>query len=58
MWWLLMNDNRPPGLFTPRLRGWYERNPGIVVVNDPHWEDTRGDALAATQVLGAVGDIS
>lgn len=58
MWWLLMNDNRPPGLFTPRLRGWYERNPGVVVVNDPRWEDPRGDALAATQVLGAVGDIS
>ncbi len=58
MWWLLMNDNHRPGIFTPRLRGWYDRNPDVIVVTDPRWEHDRGDALAATQVLADVGDIS
>ncbi|MDP2308533.1 MAG: hypothetical protein Q8P18_21110 [Pseudomonadota bacterium] len=57
-WWLHMHDNRRPGLFTPGLRTWYDRHPDIVVVADPRWEADRGDALAATGAMAALGDIS
>lgn len=57
-WWLLMNDNRRPGVFTPGLRTWYDRHPDVVVVTDPTWEADRGDALAATGAMAELGDVS
>lgn len=58
-WWLHMNDNRRPGVFTPRLRTWYDRHPDVVVVTDADWAEDRGAAaLTATEALSAAGDIS
>lgn len=57
-WWLHMQDNRRPGIFTPGLRTWYDRHPDIVVLADPTWEGERGDALAATGAMAELGDVS
>lgn len=57
-WYLHMNDNRRPGIFTPGLRGWYDQHPDVVVVVDPDWQTGRGQPLQAAEVLAETGDIS
>lgn len=57
-WYLHMHDNRRPGLFNPGLRGWYDRNPDVIVVVDPDWQTGRAEPLQAAEVLAETGDIS
>lgn len=55
-WWLHFHGGRRPGVFTPSLRGWYDRRPDLVVIADV---DTEADTLlAAGRALGALGDVS
>jgi hypothetical protein len=41
LWWLLFSDHRPPPLWMPGLRQWYDQHPGVVVVVDDDWAEAR-----------------
>lgn len=56
-WWLHMTDQRRPGVFTPQLAHWYDRNPSVVLVALPD-EGATERALAATEALALAGDVS
>lgn len=61
LWWLLFSDNRPPPLWMPELRGWYDRHPDVIVVRDDDWEaDRRHQAAhhAGGADFGPAGDLS
>lgn len=55
-WWLHFHGGRRPGVFTPTLRGWYDRRPDVVVIADV---DPAADlVLTAGRALGSMGDVS
>lgn len=61
LWWLLFADNRPPPLWMPELRGWYDRHPDIVVIRDDDWEADRRHHAVHTSGgadFGPAGDLS
>jgi hypothetical protein len=58
LWWLLMHDNRRPGIFAPSYADWYQRHPNVKVVDDPDWAEARGQPLQARAALADTSDVS
>lgn len=57
LWYLEITGARP-GVFAPRYRGWYDRNPNVGVQFDPDYEQDRAAALHHVAEAPDRGDVS
>lgn len=57
LWYLEINGCQP-GLFAPRYRAWYDRNPNVGLQYDPEYEQERAEALRHMAPGPDRGDVS